>query len=134
LVPGTYDVELMLLTHFGENRTRESFIIPARVECEGDDCFDIPEIVFNETFYRGALSLTAELDAAMNLSVDYYANSSSIQFYIMEIELHNFVIAEDLEGVGMFESILAGEHDSNVRELFSDLTMDYRQLLQPIFS
>ncbi len=100
LTPGFYDVELYLIRHFGENYTREKFVIPEQtIEVDGEEQ-KIPAIEFNSTLYLGGLEFTSETGISFNLSTKKYLNSSTITLHYIEVRMSDLTTASDLDQLG----------------------------------
>jgi len=93
LTKGLYDVEAFLITHLGEGHDRERVYIPEDTIRWGEAwLFDgeegsetIPEVEFNETFYRGGIRLTGSrtLEVAAE---DYDEDSLNVKYVAVRID------------------------------------------------
>lgn len=88
LVSGEYTVEAYLF--------KSGVIIEAETICADDECFDLPKMEFNESFYLGGLSLTNETIGYLNISYDDLQRDKMV-LPIMAYDVVDFISLTDLE-------------------------------------
>lgn len=105
LTVGEYKIEVILLHHFGENHTYDEWVIPEREECaggglfHGEECYTIPEIVFNSSLYLGGARLDVDTTGYFNITEEDL-QQNTITMYAVAVNLEDLTRVEDLEQLG----------------------------------
>jgi len=88
LVTGSYTVEAFLF--------KSGVVIPEEELCVDDECYTIPEMNFNESFYAGGLQLDNETVGYFNVTFDDLQNEN-IKVSLLAFEASDFTSSTDLE-------------------------------------
>lgn len=104
LIPGTYVVTAIMNMEL-PNRLYDELIIPSKRECfdagpfSSDECFDLPEIVFNDSFMTGGVEYLWEL------SLDELREKDDFTFYAIAVPGNNYehLTHDDLALIGAYK-------------------------------
>ena len=122
IAEGQYAVEVVMFREFGENKSRYEFVIPEREDCEGgglfsdEECYTIPEIKFNSSFYLGAANLD-ETTGYFNVTAEDL-EKDTMTVYVIAVTLDDIKVVEDLELMDMYDDF-AGNNLTRIMPVFS---------------
>jgi hypothetical protein len=125
LISGSYQLEGFLMRNLGEGRTLDEVVIPEKEICVdteplnpfgGEECHTIPEIIFNETLYRGGIKLSETHGALAEISLEDLHQNDELEVYVIAADFTDYEDAEDLEYMGKAEEYSATYYEDVMPE------------------